>query len=95
MRFFLPSQFTAETAPKPTDPRVRIVKAPATTLAVLRFSGLGRQEWVRQKEEALQGAIEDTGWQIAGEPTTLFYDPPWTLPFLRRNETVIPVTPAP
>jgi len=29
---------------------------------------------------------------MAGEPLTWFYDPPWTLPFRRRNEVVVPVT---
>ena len=24
---------------------------------------------------------------------SLFYDPPWTIPFLRRNEVAIPMTP--
>jgi hypothetical protein len=31
-------------------------------------------------------------WQPQGEPVAWFYDPPWTLPPLRRNEAAVPVT---
>ena len=31
------------------------------------------------------------GLKPAGPPTFAYYDPPWTLPFLRRNEVVVPV----
>ena len=28
---------------------------------------------------------------VIGDPVAWFYDPPWTLPFLRRNEIAVPV----
>jgi hypothetical protein len=31
------------------------------------------------------------GIEIVGEPTLNQYNPPWTLPFLRRNEIIVPV----
>ena len=37
------------------------------------------------------GYCKEAGWVAAGPPMTWFYDPPWTLPFLRRNEAVVPV----
>ncbi len=43
---------------------------------------------------ALRGMLSGSAWQPAGEPTAWFYDPPWTLPPLRRNEVAIRVTPA-
>lgn len=91
MRFFLPSEFTVQTVPAPTDERVQIEEIPETTQAVLRFAGLGNPSQLRQRQAALLEALEGSDWSIAGEPMTLFYDPPWTLPFLRRNEVVVPV----
>jgi hypothetical protein len=41
MRFFLPARYTASTAPRPTDGRVRLVPVPEETIAVLRFTGGG------------------------------------------------------
>lgn len=91
MRFFLPASYTATTAPKPTDPRVTIVEVPPATVAVLRFSGLWDEQAFEAREAELLGVLEDSPWRPAGSPATLFYDPPWTLPFLRRNEVAVPV----
>ena len=92
MRFFLPAKFTQETAPVPTDDRLRLVKLEPERIAVLRFSGFGFDTSVREEKRQLLSRLEDTVWQPAGEPSAMFYDPPWTLPFFRRNEVVVPVT---
>jgi len=91
MRFFLPASYTRETAPEPADPKVRIVELPNTTEAVLRFSGLGGEARIEERTARLREALDGSDWMLAGEATTLFYDPPWTIPFFRRNEITIPV----
>jgi hypothetical protein len=91
MRFFLPAEYTPETAPEPTDPTVRIIEIPERTIAVLRFSGSRGSDNVARHMSELDGVLERSGWRVAGEPTTLFYDPPWTISFLRRNEVAVPV----
>ncbi|MEM9440090.1 MAG: heme-binding protein [Pseudomonadota bacterium] len=91
MRFFLPSEFTVATAPVPKDARVQIEELPETTEAALRFTGLGSLSSLRERRAELLRALDGSGWSVKGEPTTLFYDPPWTIPFLRRNEVLVPV----
>jgi len=44
-------------------------------------------------EAFLARALEGSPWIAVGEPVALFYDPPWTLPFLRRNEVAVRVEP--
>jgi hypothetical protein len=91
MRFILPSKFTAETAPVPTNPNLSLVELPAETMAVLQFSGFGGRDTVMQKRDALARRLETTPWRPQGEMISMFYDPPWTLPFFRRNEVAVPV----
>jgi hypothetical protein len=86
MRFFAPAAYTLETLPRPKDERIRILEAPAETLAVLRFTGLGRVAAIESRTEELLSALEGSAWSPIGEVHALFYDPPWTLPFFRRNE---------
>lgn len=91
MRFFLPSELTLETAPEPTDARVRLEIVPSETVAVARYTWLWSVEAEQRAELRLRSALDASGWKAAGAPTTLLYDPPWTIPFLRRNEVVLPV----
>jgi len=90
IRFFLPAGLAD--APVPNDARVRIVLVPEETMVVLRFSGLATEAAVASHRTALLATISGTRWHLAGEPVTWFYDPPWTLPPLRRNEVAVPVS---
>jgi hypothetical protein len=93
MRFFMPASYRKETLPKPKDPRVGIVEVPGEDLAVLRFSGFTGAAAVAARKDELARALEGSPWIAVGEPVALFYDPPWTLPFLRRNEVAVRVEP--
>ena len=93
MQFFLPARYSAETAPPPSDPRIRVLALPEATLAVVRFSGRGTPEAVAERRGELLAALASSGWRPVGEPVVLFYDPPFTIPFLRRNEVAVEVAP--
>lgn len=90
VRFFLPAALTDP--PAPNDARVRVVPVPEETMAVLRFSGSATADAVVERTKALRAALSGTAWRPAGEPAAWFYDPPWTLPPLRRNEVAVPVS---
>lgn len=91
MRFFLPAKYDRETAPKPLDPRITIVDVPVQTVAVLRFSGVGGEDSVAAKKRELLHSLKSTAWRPLSDAVVYFYDPPWTLPFFRRNEVVVAV----
>jgi len=91
MRFFLPARFDRETAPRPLDPRITIVDVPVQTVAVLRFSGFGGEDTVAEKKRELLRSLATTPWKPLSDSVVYFYDPPWTLPFFRRNEVVVAV----
>lgn len=91
MQFFLPQRYTMETAPVPTDDRVRIVAVPAQSIAVLRFSG--QVDDVAQAERGAQliEALTGSSWRPVSAPILLLYDAPFTIPFARRNEVAVVV----
>ncbi len=91
IRFFMPAQYTLETLPRPRDDAVRLVELPAETMAVLRFTGSTAPDAVALRQQTLLDRIGRSDWQPAGAIVAWFYDPPWTLPFLRRNEVAVPV----
>ncbi len=91
IRFFMPSKWTMDTLPAPNDERVRLTVTPAETVAVLSFSGDRGGKAVARRTEELRAALRDSDFEPVGEPAAWFYDPPWTLPFRRRNEIAIPV----
>ncbi len=91
VRFYMPASYTLDTLPTPTDPQVHIVSLPAETLAVLRFSGLPSTASVAAEQASLLAALQGGPWVAQGAPFAWFYDPPWTLPPLRRNEVAVAV----
>jgi hypothetical protein len=95
VRFFLPPTVTAATAPQPLDPRVVIVPVPERLMAVLRFSGQATPDTVRTESRHLDAILAGSAWRADGPVVAWFYDPPWTLPPLRRNEVARPVVPQP
>lgn len=92
VRFVMPSRFTLETLPKPNSPAVTVREEPGRRLAVIRFSGRPVADQLKEQTGELMAFIESRSLHAAGEPVYAFYDPPWTLPFLRRNEVMVEIT---
>jgi hypothetical protein len=89
--FIMPSEYTMETLPEPNNDNVKLAAVPAQTFAAIRFSGMGGQDAMNEHEAMLRKALESDEVEITGKPIYARYDPPWTLPNLRRNEVMIPV----
>ena len=70
---------------------MRVVEVPGETMAVLRFSGSTGDARIAERKEALLRELRGSAWAPTGEPVFLGYDPPFTLPPLRRNEVAVPV----
>ena len=92
IRFFMPATWTLDTLPEPNDPSVQLVTVPGQTFAVLRFTGGYGPGVIAARTDELLRLLRDTEFEPSGDPQAWFYDPPWTLPFRRRNEVTVPVT---
>ncbi|MBK8814732.1 MAG: heme-binding protein [Methylococcaceae bacterium] len=91
MRFVLPSQYQLATAPQPTDPAVLIKEIPAKKVAVLEFSGFLNKNNIAEKKEELSTWLKENNLKAISESRSAGYNPPWTIPFLRRNEVHIDI----
>ena len=72
--------------PRPDDARIAFAEIPARRVAVVRFSGRHDSASIEAKKRALVASAEEAGYVPRGEPSFAEYDPPSTLPALRRNE---------
>lgn len=87
----LPSRFTADTVPRPTDPRVRLVQVPAQKAAVLAFSGWVDQAAAAEKERGLAALLARDKEIVLGPARLVQYHAPWAPPFLDRNELAVTI----
>jgi hypothetical protein len=91
VRFVMPARYTMDTLPGPIDPEVTIKHLTSRRFAAIRFSGNAQDSGLRRYAERLETFIRDNGLRALSAPAYAFYNPPWTLPFLRRNEVMIEV----
>lgn len=89
--FTMPATYAIETLPKPEGGNVTLRQQPAKTMAVLTFTGLATARDMDDARRALMQKTSAANLVTKGEPVFAFYDPPWTLPFMRRNEVMIEV----
>ena len=89
--FVLPREYTMETLPVPTDPTVELARARGLKVAVVRYSGLRSTRKIEEQTERLRAWMSERGLVATDAPRSAAYDPPWTIPFLRRNEVQIPI----
>jgi effector-binding domain-containing protein len=87
--FVMPSEYTLETLPKPKSEEISLISTPSKKMAAIRFSGLASDEMIKTQREKLEAYMESNNLESIGSPILAFYNPPWTLPFLRRNEVII------
>jgi len=89
--FVMPSEYKMDTLPKPLNDRVTLKKIPAKQFVVITFSGTNSDKNVKEHEEKLMKYIKSNNLSVTGSSKYAFYNPPWTLPFMRRNEIMIEI----
>ena len=89
--FVMPSKYNMDSLPVPNNNRVRLKEILTKKFVVIEFSGTNSNENVTKHENQLMNYIEANQINIIGSPKYAFYNAPWTLPFLRRNEVMIEI----
>lgn len=91
MSFVVPKKTAAVGAPKASRDDIAVETRPAGRFAVYRFSGSWKAERVASAREKLAAWLAAEKLQPIGAPEVANYDPPFTPPFMRRNEVMVRV----
>jgi len=89
MGFVLPEGYTAENAPAPTNPMVKIRDVGPRRVASVRFGGLWRDRAAEENRRKLVAWLDARELEHKGDWRVAGYNPPWTIPQLRRNEVLV------
>jgi hypothetical protein len=89
MAFVMPRRYDTENLPKPLIDQIEIESVGPRTMAVIRFSGFSGPEKDERYLNLLLDTLKKHGMETDGEAYVMRYNPPWTPPFMRRNEVAI------
>ena len=91
VEFVMPKSYSLANIPKPNRPEIKLIERKPTKTAVIRFSGGITNQRLAAKEIKLKQYIDQHQLIAISEPRYAFYNPPWTLPWFRRNEVMIDI----
>ena len=91
MQFYLPSKFTINNAPKPTNNRVSLVVIEGGIYAVIKYSGRVTDKNFQKHYEELKKYLTKDNINFIEPGIRATFNGPFTLPILRRNEVMIKI----
>ena len=91
MQFYLPSKFNKETTPLPTNPDIEITTISKGYFAVIKFSGRSSDKNFEKHNKILKQKLLEDKILINGFAIRATYNSPFTLPSLRRNESMFSI----
>lgn len=89
--FIMPEKYTLATLPTPNDSRIEIIQVPTHKSAVLRYTWNATAGRVEKKKLQLLSYLKRDGLISVGTPRGARYNPPWTIPFMLRNEILVDI----
>ena len=89
--FVMPSEYNLEDLPKPKNIEVKLKNVPVKRFVTIQFSGTSSDENLAKHKKLLVEFIKNNSISVTGTSKYAFYNPPWTLPLMRRNEVMFEV----
>jgi len=90
MEFVLPSNFTPESAPKPSNSSLQLYQSTSQYYAVVKYGGYTNSEKENKFSKELISKLNLNSIKIIGDPKVLVYDSPYKF-INRTNEIIIPI----
>lgn len=91
VNFVMPSQYSLKTLPEPVNQEVKLKEIPNKKFIVICFSGRHTNANLEKHKIELLRYISENKIKTISTPKYAFYNPPWTLPFLKRNEVMVEI----
>jgi hypothetical protein len=91
IRFMLTEASDLDDLSQPNNPLIKLLSIPRKEIAAIRFSGIANDEKLQKYTTQLRAFADSHQWPLDDRPILAFYNPPWTLPFLRRNEVLFEI----
>ena len=91
MQFYLPSKFTLNNAPKPTNSRVNLVVLEGGIYAVIQYSGRVTDKNFQKHYKELKEYLTKDNINFFEPAIRATFNGPFTLPILRRNEVMVKI----
>ena len=88
----MPPEYTLVSLPVPNDARIKFWEIPAYRAAVIQFPGFNTDSNLSEHLNILMDWLAKNHIAAIGQPTYAFYNPPWTLPFLKHNEVMVKIS---
>jgi effector-binding domain-containing protein len=89
--FVMPSLYNMISIPQPHNKDVVLKEIPAKHFIAIQFSGMNSDANIHKHKKKIMKYITHHNIKIVGPIYYAFYNPPWTLPFMRRNEIIIEI----
>lgn len=91
MAFILPKQYSLHNAPVPVDNSLTLDYVDPKLVGVIRYTGEISESRMKSLFAELKLWLEHEGYQAISDFRSARYDPPFTLPLLRRSEIHVDV----
>ncbi len=89
--FVMPSAYTLATLPTPNDSRIKLIEVPEQKIAAFRFSWYRTDSRFEKMQKQLFADLARDNVEIIGTPIFAGYNPPWTPPWMNRNEIMVQI----
>ena len=91
LHFVMPKGEKLDSLPRPNRPDVTLREVGEHDVASVRFSGWTTEVSIEEQTKKLKAWMQDKQLKEGGAPQVARYNDPFTLPWRRRNEILIPV----
>ncbi len=89
MSFVMPDEFNHNNIPKPVNRNISIENLENVRFIAIRFSGRSSDDNFTKYQTILEETIKENNIKLYSDnPTKAYYNSPWTIPFLKRNEVL-------